>query len=147
VHRAIRACIWINWLAPNSLVVSQREIPSLEDIIEEERGYFLRTDRDGDKKLSKAEFVQHFLDSMGEWPNFRLAAPCGEEAFDGLHSIVLRLTFKWMGHRGRCGAESCRCEAGCRVMISSNLPALVRPSVLTVPFRRGLFRREFFFRR
>lgn len=47
------------------LVVSQREIPSLEDIIEEERGYFLRTDRDGDKKLSKAEFVQHFLDSMG----------------------------------------------------------------------------------
>ena len=47
--------------------VLQKEIPSMEDIIEEERGYFLRTDRDGDKKLSKAEFVQHFLDSMGEW--------------------------------------------------------------------------------
>ena len=50
-------------LAP--CVAWQKEMPSLEDIIEEERSYFLRTDRDGDSKLNKAEFVRHFLDSMG----------------------------------------------------------------------------------
>jgi len=43
----------------------QKEMPSLEEIIEEERSYFLRTDGDGDSKLNRAEFVRHFLDSMG----------------------------------------------------------------------------------
>ena len=45
--------------------IGQREMPSLEEIIEEERGYFLRTDSDADQRLSKKEFIQHFLDSMG----------------------------------------------------------------------------------
>ena len=36
----------------------------MEDILEEERSYFLRTDTDGDQKLDKQEFVKHFLDSI-----------------------------------------------------------------------------------
>jgi len=45
--------------------IGQREVPSLEEIIEEERGFFLRTDSDADQRLSKKEFIKHFLDSMG----------------------------------------------------------------------------------
>jgi hypothetical protein len=45
--------------------IGQREVPSLEEIIEEERGFFLRTDSDADQRLSKREFIKHFLDSMG----------------------------------------------------------------------------------
>ena len=48
-------------------VHSQKEIPSMEDIIDEERIFFLRTDTDGDTKLSKAEFVKHFIESLGDF--------------------------------------------------------------------------------
>jgi hypothetical protein len=43
----------------------QREGPSLDEIIEEEHRYFLRSDMNGDSKLSKTEFMKHFIDSMG----------------------------------------------------------------------------------
>jgi hypothetical protein len=50
----------------------QKEMPSLEEVIAEERVYFLRTDSDGDEKLSKDEFTQHFLESMGMQHKFLL---------------------------------------------------------------------------
>lgn len=40
----------------------------MDEIIEEEHSYFLRTDGDGDSKLSKSEFIKHFIDSMGNTP-------------------------------------------------------------------------------
>ena len=45
----------------------QREVPSMEDVMAEERVYFLRTDSDGDDRLDKHEFVRHFLESIGDF--------------------------------------------------------------------------------
>eukprot|EP00802_Teleaulax_amphioxeia_P019968 Tamp_20223.p1 GENE.Tamp_20223~~Tamp_20223.p1 ORF type:complete len:261 (+),score=83.15 Tamp_20223:87-869(+) len=58
----------------------QREMPSLEDVIEEERGYFLRTDSDGDERLSKKEFIKHFLDSMGDFSQVNITDESDKDA-------------------------------------------------------------------
>ena len=55
-------------------------MPSLEDVIEEERGYFLRTDSDGDERLSKKEFIKHFLDSMGDFSQVNITDESDKDA-------------------------------------------------------------------